>query len=130
MRGTPVAGALESLRAVVQMGKFQEVWIVSKCGPKVQKLTLEWLGALDFWCVTGIPQDHIRFCLEFWGKDPICRDLGVTHFVDDRPKVLNCLHTVDNLIAFNPKPKAISDYKQPRPMAVVANWQEALQLLL
>jgi hypothetical protein len=38
MNGTPVSGALKSLRIVAQSGVFapKDIWIVSKCSPRVQ----------------------------------------------------------------------------------------------
>lgn len=128
--GTPVAGAFDALRAIVQSGTFESVYIVSKCGQRMQENTLKWLLELNFWNHTGIPDTNIRFCREFWQKEPICRELGITHFVDDRPNVLNCLTSVEHLYAFRPKPHRMGDYKQEKPLIVVYSWEEVLQHLL
>ncbi len=127
MNGTPVQGSVEAIRSIVDSGMFHDIWLVSKCGPRVQSLTREWLANLDFWKRTGIKGSNIEFCLKFWEKGPICERLGVTHFIDDRPKVLNCLTTVGTLYAFNPEPRSLSDYQRPNPMIVVRSWDELLK---
>jgi hypothetical protein len=130
MNGTPVNGSVNALRTITGSGIFTNggvnIWIISKCGPRVQALTRQWLDNLDFWNQTGIPKSNLEFCLKFWEKGPICERLGVTHFIDDRPKVLNCLTTVGKLYAFNPRDKSMSDYYQKNPMTVVRTWDELL----
>jgi hypothetical protein len=39
------------------------VWLVSKAGPKVQEKTRLWLRHHAFFECTGIPPNHLRFCL-------------------------------------------------------------------
>lgn len=67
------------------------VWLVSKCGPRVQDKTRRWLAHWQFWDRTGIASDHLRFCLERPDKAVHCAELGVTHFIDDRVDVLEHL---------------------------------------
>lgn len=126
MNGTPVPGSITALRSIRESGIFEDIWIVSKCGPRIQELTRQWLERLDFWKTTGMNKNNLEFCLKFWEKGPICERLGITHFIDDRPKVLNCLPTVGKLYAFNPDPKSMDDYQQTHPMTVVRNWDEVL----
>lgn len=130
MNGTPVSRAVEALGRIVRSELFEEIWIVSKCGPRVQELTLGWLEVLDFWNKTGVPRENIRFCLKYWEKGPICKELGITHFIDDRPKVLDCLTTVDICYAFNPKPRTLRDYRRNTPMVIVDSWDMLLEHLL
>lgn len=126
MNGTPVDGALEALQKIVRSGAFDAHWIVSKCGDKIAAKTLLWLKELDFWNITGFTDGNIRFCRTYQEKDPICRELRVTDFVDDRPIVHNCLISVDNLIAFQPKPGSLRDYQQDKPLKVANSWDEVL----
>lgn len=63
------------------------VWLVSKCGPRVQARTLRWLDAHDFWARAGVPPGHARFCRERREKRGHCEELGLTHFIDDHPDV-------------------------------------------
>lgn len=64
------------------------VWLVSKCGPKVERRTRLWLLHHRFHEVTGVPRENVRFCRERAHKAPIARGLGVGFFVDDRVDVL------------------------------------------
>src|SRR5689334_16267078 len=62
MLATPeMAGAVE---AIATLGLLFEgrVWLVSKCGPRVQARTLRWLDGHDFYRRTGLPVRNVRFC--------------------------------------------------------------------
>ncbi len=63
------------------------VWLVSKCGESVQRKSRAWLDHHGFWETTGVPRGNLRFCLSRAGKRPHCEELGITHFIDDRPDV-------------------------------------------
>ena len=121
---------MEALRAIVESHNFDHIWIVSKCGPRVQALTQQWLTDLNFWNDTGMLNSKVEFCLKFWEKGPICERLGVTHFIDDRSRVLNCLTSVEHLYAFRPEPKAMKEYRQQKPVIVAQSWPELLRHLL
>lgn len=48
-----------------------------------------------------MPSTHVRFCRDRAGKVPICRELRITHFIDDRADVLGHLEgTVPRLYRF------------------------------
>lgn len=87
MLATPeVPGAVEALHRLVE--RFGgRVWLVSKCGPRVQARTLRWLDAHDVYGRTGLPRDRVRFCRLRAQKREHCLELGITHFVDDHPEV-------------------------------------------
>lgn len=77
------------------------VWIVSKAGPRIEAKTLDWLDSVDFFSQTGLHADHVRFCRMRQEKESICRELQVTHFVDDRVHIMQILrHTVPYLYLF------------------------------
>jgi hypothetical protein len=87
MLATPeMADAIETIAALVPLFDGQ-AWLVSKCGPRVEARTLRWLAAHDFHRRTGIPPANVRFCRERADKRIHCEELGLTHFVDDRPDV-------------------------------------------
>jgi hypothetical protein len=67
------------------------VWLVSKCGPRIQQLTRRWLQLQSFYERTGVRQDRVRFCLKRPEKRDHCVAIGATHFVDDRLDVLEHL---------------------------------------
>jgi hypothetical protein len=64
-----------------------QVWLVSKCGPRVQARTERWLTAHRFSERTSVPRTNVRFCRERPDKRIHCVELGLTHFVDDRADV-------------------------------------------
>lgn len=86
----PSPGAFEAISELVQA--FQgRVWLVSKCGPRIQSLTRRWLERQAFFARTGLAPEHVRFCLKRPEKREHCAAIGATHFVDDRLDVLTHL---------------------------------------
>jgi hypothetical protein len=87
------------------------VWLVSKCGPRVQARTLRWLEGHDFYRRTRLPAEHVRFCLTRPDKRFHCQDLSLTHFVDDHPEVHAAIRgTVDHHYFFGPQSDPVPDY--------------------
>jgi hypothetical protein len=87
MDAPPMAGVLEALARLC--ARFEgRVWIVSKCGPRIEARSRAWLRAHRFFETTAIPHKNIRFCKSRKEKAPICLDLGIDFFVDDRIDVL------------------------------------------
>lgn len=77
------------------------VWIVSKAGPRMQKLTRTWLDRASFYSRTGFPAANLRFCLKREDKLGICEELALTHFIDDRLDVITLLRSsVEHLYLF------------------------------
>jgi hypothetical protein len=82
------------------------VWLVSKAGPRVQEKTRQWLKHHRFFERTCIAPENLRFCLERPQKAQHCREIGITHFIDDRPDVLEHLErVVQNRYLFGPQRK-------------------------
>jgi hypothetical protein len=89
----PYKGMFEHVPALVE--RFEgRVWLVSKAGVRVQEKTLHWLEHHRFYERTGIPREHVRFCRQRPEKADHCRDLGITHFIDDRSDVLHHLEGI------------------------------------
>lgn len=88
MAAPAMDGAIESLFRLTNLFGPSRVWIVSKCGPRIQQRSRLWLARHRFFERTGIPREHLRFCRERNEKAPICLELGVDVFVDDRLDVL------------------------------------------
>lgn len=84
------------------------VYLVSKCGQRVQNRSLEWLAHHRFYERTGISPERVRFCRERSGKAAIAAELGLTHFVDDRLEVLGYLvGIVAGLFLYQPQEREI-----------------------
>jgi len=111
MLATPeMPGCVAAIGRLV--GRFDSrVWLVSKCGERVQARTERWLAAHDFYGRTGLPREHVRFCRERRDKRIHCAELGLTHFVDDHPEVHEAIHgTVDHHYFFGPQYEPVPDY--------------------
>ncbi len=117
MRTPPSPGALEGVTRLVQAFGGQ-AWLISKAGPRVQDKTKRWLHHWDFYRATGLSRQHLRFCLERSQKAGHCKQLCITHFIDDRPDVLEHLRgIVPRLYLFG---------EQPR-LAVMPSWATHVQ---
>jgi hypothetical protein len=86
------AGAFDAI-AELTRAFAGRVWLVSKCGPRIQQLTRRWLLRQSFFERTGVRPDRVRFCLKRPEKRDHCAAIGATHFIDDRLDVLE--HLVD-----------------------------------
>ncbi|HEY2794957.1 MAG TPA: hypothetical protein VGJ28_21540 [Micromonosporaceae bacterium] len=111
MLATPeMTGAIEEIADLVALFDG-EVWLVSKCGTRVQQRTLRWLDGHDFYARTGLRRDRVRFCRERREKRGICLDLGLTHFIDDHPQVHEAIHGVVRYqFFFGPQRFPVPDY--------------------
>lgn len=103
MLATPeMDGAIPAIARLVTLFAGR-VWLISKCGPRVQDRTMRWLDAHEFYQRTGLPPGHVRFCRTRPDKRPHCQQLGLTHFIDDHPEVHAAIHgTVDHQYFFGP----------------------------
>ena len=123
----PLSGAIEGVSRLVE-ATDGDVWIVSKAGAKMQARTLRWLDDTSFYSRTRLSKDHVRFCLTREEKAPVCVELGITHFMDDRVHLMQILrNVVPNLFLFSPlqQRKAIPSWVTP-----VSNWSEATAVIL
>jgi hypothetical protein len=104
MLATPaVPGAFDALARLVP--RFEQVWLVSKCGERVRRNTRQWLDHHDFAARTGIPRENIRFCVKRPEKAIHCAELRITHFVDDKLDVHEALRgVVEHRYLFGPQP--------------------------
>ncbi len=118
----PYEGMLEVVPALVELFKGQ-VWLVSKCGPRVQEKSRLWLLHHRFFERTGIAPENLRFCLQRPQKADHCIELGITHFIDDRPDVLQCMkHVVPHRYLFGPQ----KTQETPYGMVPVPAWRDAM----
>jgi hypothetical protein len=125
MLATPeMAGCLPAIARLAALFGGR-VWLVSKCGPRVQERTLRWLEARDFWARSGVPREQARFCRERREKRAHCEELGLTHFVDDHPEVHAAIQgAVDYQYFFGPQRQPVPGYG-----IHAATWAEALRLI-
>jgi hypothetical protein len=127
-----VSGAVETLARLNATVFAGRVHLISKAGPKISGRTRDWLAHTAFAETTGIPDTHVHFVRNREDKAPVCRRLGVTHFVDDRLDVLRHLTTVERRYLFvgglgrHPAPDPA---QVPKWAEVVDSWAQLEKLL-
>jgi hypothetical protein len=121
-----VAGAFATLVRLSQERFGDRIHIVSKCGPRTEAKTKLWLAHHRLHELIGLEPERVHFCRERRDKGPICKRLGVTHFVDDRLDVLGHLATVPHRFLFGPQEGGL-DLKGA---VHVENWAQLAEALL
>jgi hypothetical protein len=121
MLATPeMPGAIETIATLVSQVDGR-VWLVSKCGPKIQAKTLRWLDAHDFYGRTGLSRDQVRYCRARADKRIHCVELELTHFVDDHPEVHEAIRgAVDHQYFFGPQRARVPSYGVHTPSWAIA----------
>lgn len=121
-------GAFETIRKLLP--SFDAVYVVSKCGKKIQNKTLDWFRYNNFYSRTGIHPKNIYFCYKRHEKAPICENLGITHFIDDKLEVLSYLNTVPKKFLFKPKEKEVQRYREFLPLVTrVESWDKLKEVI-
>lgn len=96
--------------------RFQKkVFVISKRSRKTRPLALRWLFVNGFFDRLGIPREHVHFCETQDQKAPLCEQLGVTHFVDNRLGVLRHMHAVENRCLLNATEEEVLLYQEDLP---------------
>lgn len=103
-----VADAFGTLTRLGRERFGQRICIVSKCGPKTEARTRLWLAHHGLLEALGLDEGALHFCRERRDKGPICKRLGVTHFIDDRMDVLVHLKTVPHRFLFGPQKAGVN----------------------
>jgi hypothetical protein len=125
MLATPeMTGVAEHLAVLVE--RFAgRVWLVSKCGPKVQERSLVWLDGHDLYARTGLDPGHVRFCRARADKRLHCEELALTHFVDDRADVHEAIRgSVEWHYFFGPQRGPVPSYARH-----ASSWAELRPLI-
>jgi len=86
-------GAVDAIRQLC-FACDGRVWIDSKAGQRMQERSLSWLQSVDFFSRTGVQPDHVHFCLQRENRALICRELGISYFIDNRVHVMQILRGV------------------------------------
>jgi len=124
-----VPGAFQTILKLREIFGGQ-VYIVSKCGHNIERKTREWMEANHFHDLTGVPKENLRFCRSRADKAPICKELEITHFVDDKLEVLSYLETVANRYLFDPNLGEMERFKEHlSKVQIVSSWTQVLALL-
>ena len=129
-RTPAVVGAIGSIKLIMARRFGDNVYLVSKCGAKIEALTRRWLD-LNFFQQTGFNPDNVHFCEQRNQKAPICDALRITHFIDDRLEVLSHLDTVKNLYLFQPTDDEVARFSTHLgAVTTVHSWADIAHELL
>lgn len=126
-----VPDAIDTL-AKLGAGRWKgNLFIVSKAGNRMRAKTMEWLGHRKFWERTGMLPEQAFFTYTRQEKAPIAKQLGLTHFVDDRLEILASLGGIcKNLYLFRGGEKEIAPFKKFLPRVVeVTEWKALGEIL-
>jgi len=127
LRAPSVVGAFDAVTELVKLFEGR-VHIVSKCGTQIERRTREWLEARSFHEMMGIPKTHLHFVRTRIEKTPVCRDLGITCFVDDHQEVLAPMAGIVPIrVLFAPGPTDRNQAYLDGGVIIVENWPECLE---
>jgi len=116
-----VPGAREGLQKVV--GSGVPFFLISRRKfPDVPKKVLEGHGLWPDY----FHEQNAFFVIEPKDKDIRAKALGITHYVDDEPKVLQAIESVPHRILFDP----FGAYPEEEWYEKVGSWEEILSRLL
>ena len=123
-----VAGALKAIRSL--RDRFSAIKYVSHCTDENRARFIGWLEVHNFYEETGSQPKDMTFCPNRSDKANICKDLEISHFIDDRLEVLSSLTTVKERYLFQPRQEDLEEFKEYLSMVRVANsWSDILRLL-
>jgi len=129
----PVPGVFEALKRLKEEKFGEKIFIVSHAGESMERLMLWWLNSHDFYNITGIRFENVYFCRKRMEKARICKNFGVTHFIDDRKEILHYLHQagIPNLYLFGGNRQEPEVFDQVLPhVTTVESYTQFLEKLL
>ena len=107
--------------------------VVSLCHPRHEEWSRRWLERWNFYERTGILSENVHFCWDQQRKSkaPICHQLGITHFIDDRLEILASLREiVSNRYLFRARDKEIAKHREHLSGVIrVETWGEMLRVM-
>jgi hypothetical protein len=100
----------QSFRVIRDLrSKIKAVYIVSRVTDEQSLRAYKFFNDFNFFEGTGLTPNKVRFCYERHEKAPIVRELGITHFIDDRPEVLVYMPNVMKF-SMNPDPDDLARF--------------------
>jgi hypothetical protein len=123
--------AIRVIRRLARERFEGRVHIVSKVDEGQKKRALEWLDESGFYEETGVQRESVHFCAERREKAPICRTLGITHFIDDRPEVMSHMQDIPHRFLFRSIEEDVKAYEDKLSGVIhVKSWIEIEKLIL
>lgn len=108
-----------------------DAWLVSKAkSERTRQLTTAWLEYHGFWEKTGMDRAKLIFTNTREEKAGVARELGLTHFVDDRVGVLrHMVGIVPVRVLFGQQDDASLAWARDNETLHAHDWAHASQLL-
>lgn len=119
---TSVSGSFEAMAKLPK-----ETYIISARTKESVKFAKEWMTKYKLFDL--IPPERIIFCRNGAAKGPLCEQLKVTHFLDDKFSFLKYLPLKTKKILFDEDGVA-AEINVSSEIQVVGNWGEFLSLIL
>lgn len=134
LRAKPFPDCFEIIRLLIEKFGKENLFIISKCGEKIQRKSMEWLEHNQFFSITGFLPEHIHFCLERHEKAGIADRLQLNVFIDDRYTVLKhllSLEQIERLILFCPNEteQGLNKSNPNNKILQVSSWGEVGEFL-
>jgi len=128
---TIVPGAFDAVRDLVEKKFKNQMFIISKCNEPTEMQIRKWLDHAAFFERTGMHRDNLRFVRDWSHKAIVARELGLTHFVVDRPRVFYGMESVPNKFLFRPNPEDVLEYAgDMKALKTVDSWDEVVREVL
>jgi hypothetical protein len=115
LKSPAVYGAIDGVKQLIDV---YDLYIISKCGKKVELRTREWLKNVGI--EQYISESKWYYCKKRHEKAPIAKELGLFCFVDDRLEVLSHMD-VQYKFLFQPRKEENEKFKHLLDTVVVVN---------
>lgn len=118
--------AINIVRKIASQHGAENIHIISCVkSHQLSFITGIWMETHNFLKETSVLLDNIHICSSLKDKAKIAKKLKLTHFIDNRPEVLNHFPKNIVIIAFQPKDSEMKKYPNVLSRAKVASsWKE------
>jgi hypothetical protein len=111
-----------------------QVVIVSRRDRASRMSTLAWLLEQSFFQLTGVSPAAVTFVDERWQKANVCRELGVTHFVDNRLEVFEHMQKIEAVrhrycLRLEDNPEDLHPVRKVGSVHLVYSWSRIVELI-
>jgi len=121
-----VEGAAATIKSLNESGEW-DIHLISKSSRPTQSRVRTWLHARDFYNRTGLNEGQLHFCENHYEKGLLASQLLLSHFIDDRTKIIEDVPTVPNKLLY--VHDEIPSYTIPEGVIVVSSWAEIGDIL-
>lgn len=124
-------GIIEAMAILAPLFKYN-IWIVSRVNDVDSRYRVfNYMTERKLWDQLHIPFGNIRFCLGREDKAPICKDLNISHFVDDHTEVLSHMTMVPYRYAFRTQASELLTHPPEKfGIQLFQNWNDIVQAIL